>query len=335
VRCWRTVAFACALAILLAAPAIASPAYYGGNCALYAREVTGLELSGNAGAWWGHAQGHYQRGQEPSVGAVLVFKPSGHMHSGHVAVVSRVIGRREILVDQANWLRGRIVKNMSVIDASPNNDWTSVKVLELSSRTHGRENPTFGFIYPTRQPQQTNDRVVVASDSEKAQKVALPVHLATAASAPPLRAEPSQKAHVELIGYHPIAEQNAPRDKNETLRGETNAPKAKHETDHAKTDAAKAKHEKHEAANSKTDASKVKREKREAHRGESEASKVKRKNHETHQTAAGEVRAKPEKHVAEHGDATKSDAKRDHRDSRHADATDPPRSSTPKQKATN
>ena len=82
------------------------------------------------------------------------------MHVGHVAVVSRVIGPREVLVDQANWVRGRVTKAMSVVDASPLNDWTSVKVLEPHSGTHGRENPTFGFIYPGVLPASFGETIV-------------------------------------------------------------------------------------------------------------------------------------------------------------------------------
>ncbi len=120
----------------------------GGNCVAYAREVTGIHLDGDAATWWPHAEGRYDRGHRPSVGAILVFKPYGRMRVGHVAVVSRIVGPREVLVDQANWVRGRVTRSMSVIDASPLNDWTSVKVHVPHSGTHGRENPTFGFIYP-------------------------------------------------------------------------------------------------------------------------------------------------------------------------------------------
>jgi surface antigen len=127
-------------------------ASHGGNCVAYARDVTGVALDGNAAAWWPHAVGRYERGQQPKLGAILVFKPYGRMRVGHVAVVSRVVGPREILVDQANWIRGRVVKAMSVVDASPDNDWTRVKVIELHSGKHGRENPTFGFIYPRSLP---------------------------------------------------------------------------------------------------------------------------------------------------------------------------------------
>lgn len=139
------------VSVALANPAAAKRSHHGthaGNCALYARDITGIHISGDAGAWWHRAEGRYQRGSEPAPGAVLVFKPHGRMHHGHVAVVSRVVNRREILVDQANWVRGRIVKAMSVIDISPGNDWTRVKVIEMRSGTHGRDNPTFGFVYP-------------------------------------------------------------------------------------------------------------------------------------------------------------------------------------------
>jgi surface antigen len=136
------------LLVLLCAPALARTSHepHGGNCVAYARDVTGIHLDGNAASWWLHAEGRYDRGHQPAVGAVLVFKPYAGMHVGHVAVVSRVVGPREVLVDQANWVRGRVTRAMSVIDASPSNDWTSVKVQYAG--THGRENPTYGFIYP-------------------------------------------------------------------------------------------------------------------------------------------------------------------------------------------
>ena len=124
----------------------------GGNCVAYVRGVTGIQLDGNAALWWPHAAGRYERGQEPKLGAILVFKSSGYMRSGHVAVVSKIVGAREILVDHANWVRGRVSKAMSVVDTSPGNDWTSVKVQLVPNSTAGRDNPTFGFIYPRSLP---------------------------------------------------------------------------------------------------------------------------------------------------------------------------------------
>lgn len=140
------------LIILSCYPAIARTSHdsHGGNCVAYAREVTGVHLDGNAASWWPHAEGRYERGHKPEIGAILVFKPYAGMHVGHVAVVSRVVGAREVLVDQANWVRGRVTEAMSVVDASPLNDWTSVKV--QYGGTHGRENPTYGFIYPHPSP---------------------------------------------------------------------------------------------------------------------------------------------------------------------------------------
>jgi surface antigen len=157
---WRSIALlAGGLAVLSSLPATARVAN-GGNCVAFARDLTGVRLDGNAAAWWPHAEGRYERGHQPSVGAILVFKPYARMHVGHVAVVSRVIGPREVLVDQANWVRGRVTKAMSVVDASPLNDWTSVKVLEPHSGTHGRENPTFGFIYPGVLPASFGETIV-------------------------------------------------------------------------------------------------------------------------------------------------------------------------------
>lgn len=171
---WRTIALVCwGLAMLLALPAQAAVRHSsshhkiashtsaarastarGGNCVAYAKAVTGIKIDGNAGLWWSHAAGRYDRGQEPRIGSILVFKSSGHMRSGHVAVVSGVVGPRKILVDHANWVRGRVSKAMAVVDTSSDNDWTSVKVLGNRQEAGGqRDNPTFGFIYPQIPPE--------------------------------------------------------------------------------------------------------------------------------------------------------------------------------------
>ena len=188
-----------AAAMWLAAGAQAASS--GGNCVAYARQVSGISLDGNAGAWWSQAEGRYERGQTPAVGAVLVFKPSGHMRVGHVAVVSQVVKPREILVDQANWVRGRVVKGMSVIDASPNNDWTVVKVAELHSGTHGRPNQTYGFVYPRKPGPLVRDTLL--ADSEDKPSAKLPVLLAVArpdngqaeVAKPPAAKAPAAKPH--------------------------------------------------------------------------------------------------------------------------------------------
>lgn len=155
-------------------------ALHGGNCVAYAKAVTGIKIDGNAGLWWSHAAGHYDRGQQPRVGSVLVFKSFGHMRAGHVAVVSAIEGPRRILVDHANWIRGRISKAMAVVDTSSNNDWTNVKVLGARTETGGqRDNPTYGFIYPQIQVAALDDVATGTVDTHPAQ-----VHAAHAHSSP-------------------------------------------------------------------------------------------------------------------------------------------------------
>ena len=118
------------------------------NCALYARGETGVALYGSAGGWWDEADGRYERGHVPAVGAILVFKRTQRIPSGHVAVVSKIISAHEILVDHANWYRGTVSRGMSVIDTSSGHDWTSVAVMDLPSGMHGSDYPTYGFVYP-------------------------------------------------------------------------------------------------------------------------------------------------------------------------------------------
>jgi len=118
------------------------------NCALFARAETGVALYGAAGGWWDEAEGHYQRGHLPVAGAILVFKRTRQIPSGHVAVVARIVGAHEILVDQANWYHGTVSRGMSVIDTSRDHDWTTVAVINPPSGTHGSDYPTYGFVYP-------------------------------------------------------------------------------------------------------------------------------------------------------------------------------------------
>jgi len=81
-----------------------------------------------AADWWWQADGRYTRGDRPSVGSVLVLRRSGRLPSGHVAVVSQVLGARQILVTQANWVHHRVSQDQSVFDVSPRNDWSAVRV---------------------------------------------------------------------------------------------------------------------------------------------------------------------------------------------------------------
>ena len=124
------------------------------NCALYARAVTGVDLHGAAGGWWDEAAGRYQRGQAPAVGSILVFRRTGHIPSGHVAVVSKVVGPTMVLVDHANWSRDAVSHDMPVVDTSPGHDWTMVTVMDRNSGQLGSDYPTYGFVYPQSGPRQ-------------------------------------------------------------------------------------------------------------------------------------------------------------------------------------
>ena len=118
-------------------------------CVHYARQLTSFSVQGDAWMWWQNSAGRYQHGSRPVEGSVLVFRRTGRLHYGHVSVVSRVVDRRTILVDHS-WLEGDTLhRGMKVIDTSPNNNWSSVKVwYEPSDHLGLRTYPTFGFIYP-------------------------------------------------------------------------------------------------------------------------------------------------------------------------------------------
>ncbi|PLL13691.1 CHAP domain-containing protein [Tabrizicola sp. TH137] len=115
-------------------------------CVPFARAVSGVEIRGNARTWWDQARGRYARGHEPKVGAVMAFAASRSMPKGHVAVVSKVIDDRTVLVDQANWERNRITLDTVVVDVSAKGDWSKVRVAN-GAGSLGRVNPVKGFIY--------------------------------------------------------------------------------------------------------------------------------------------------------------------------------------------
>lgn len=115
-------------------------------CVPFARTVSGVEIKGNANTWWKKAAGVYERGQTPKIGAVMSFAATKSMPMGHVAVVSKVVSEREVLVDQANWERNRITQDTLVVDVSEKGDWSLVRVASVGG-TLGRTNPVNGFIY--------------------------------------------------------------------------------------------------------------------------------------------------------------------------------------------
>jgi len=123
-------------------------AVYGGlNCVSFARAASGIELKGNAANWWDAAAGVYQRGSEPEAGSVLNFRATGRMRMGHVAVVTAVLSPRAIEIEHANWYKGSVARNVSVVDVSPANDWSRVRVALDRSGSYGSVYPAYGFIY--------------------------------------------------------------------------------------------------------------------------------------------------------------------------------------------
>jgi surface antigen len=124
---------------------------WGISCVPYARQVSGITVAGNAWQWWENAAGQYARGDRPEPGSVLNFRANGRMPMGHVAVVSRVVNPREVIVDQANWpsagMRGGVSHNVAVVDVSEANNWSAVRVELGHGGDFGSVYPTYGFIY--------------------------------------------------------------------------------------------------------------------------------------------------------------------------------------------
>jgi surface antigen len=131
------------------------------ECVPFARALSGIRLRGDAPDWWWEAGGSYARGSAPEVGSVMVFAPTRGLPRGHLSVVSRVMSRREILVTQANWVYHRVTMDQLVVDLSPSNDWSSVRVWWPPSNTLGTtEYPVLGFIYSGSST--SHDRIVRA-----------------------------------------------------------------------------------------------------------------------------------------------------------------------------
>ena len=131
------------------------------QCVAFARADTGIDLPGNAVNWWNNAAGRYARGSEPEIGSVLNFRANGRMRLGHVAVVSEVVNSRVVRIDQSHWNSRGVTRDVSVIDVSPDNDWSAVRVALDRGERYGSIYPTYGFIYP-----RPDDGTMVAATSD-------------------------------------------------------------------------------------------------------------------------------------------------------------------------
>jgi surface antigen len=142
-----------AAAFVAFAPSGASADTYW-QCVPFARLISGIQIFGDAWTWWQQAAGKYETGFTPKAGAVLCFKPTARMRLGHVAVVSQVLTDRVIQITHANWSpiegsRGKVEKDVTIIDVSSEGDWSQVKVWYDPNRDLGGSTyATHGFIYP-------------------------------------------------------------------------------------------------------------------------------------------------------------------------------------------
>ncbi|CAN5287477.1 hypothetical protein BH10PSE15_BH10PSE15_06420 [soil metagenome] len=128
---------------------------YVGECVPFARAASGIQIYGDAWTWWARAAGHYRRGDVPRVGSVVVFAKSARLPLGHVAVISRIVDPRVVMVTHANWsrqngARGHAEQDVTLTDVSPDNDWREVRVWYRDMDGLGSSvYPVSGFIYTT------------------------------------------------------------------------------------------------------------------------------------------------------------------------------------------
>lgn len=134
-----------------------------GDCVRTVRALSDFTIRGDAWTWWNNAAGLHERDDRPAVGSVLVFKRTARMGRGHVSLVSRVVDRRTVEVDHT-WIAGRGIKRgMQVVDVSPANDWSAVRVWhEPTDQLGQRVYPTYGFILP--EGASSAPRIIQAAD---------------------------------------------------------------------------------------------------------------------------------------------------------------------------
>ncbi len=130
------------------------------QCVPYARDVSGIQIRGDAHTWWRQAQGRYERSAQPKVGSVMVLSKTQRLRYGHVAVVTKVIDSRNIEVEHANWggdreTRSVVYTAMPVKDVSADNDWSKSRFWHYPSSTYGSVYPVSGFIYAPEDEKQS------------------------------------------------------------------------------------------------------------------------------------------------------------------------------------
>lgn len=200
------------------------------DCVRAVRSMSDFTIQGDAWTWWQHSEGTYEHDVRPQAGSVLVFKRTGQLGRGHVSLVSNVIDNRTIEVDHT-WLRsGQIRRGMTVIDVSPSNDWSEVRVWneptdQLGTRTY----PTYGFVLPSG-AEPSKDAVLASNEKSSGDASVRPNH----------------RGHGRSHGSTQVASaKHAPKGKAVTLASAlSHAGAHQHETA-KKADAAKGKAGKH------------------------------------------------------------------------------------------
>lgn len=152
-------AIVAAFACVIACPAQArSLLDYVGQCVPFARQASGIQIYGDAWTWWDQAKGRYARGEKPRVGSVMAFARQPKLQLGHVAVVSRIVEDRVLMLTHANWsridgARGQAEQDVTVFDISRRNDWSEVKVWYRDSNGLGSSiYKVHGFIHAPGRP---------------------------------------------------------------------------------------------------------------------------------------------------------------------------------------
>ena len=170
----RTVVGSIAAALLVWLSPLGASAESYWQCVPFARLMSGIQIFGDAHTWWQQAAGRYQTGFTPKAGAVLCFKPTERMRLGHVAVVSEVLTDRIVQITHANWSpidggRGKVEKDVTLVDVSPEGNWSQVKVWYDPSRDLGGSTyQTYGFIY-----QDAKAKLYAASGLSNAENTAI------------------------------------------------------------------------------------------------------------------------------------------------------------------
>jgi hypothetical protein len=136
---------------------------YVGQCVPFARAASGIQIYGDAWTWWDQAEDRYARGHRPKPGAVIVFERTARLPLGHVAVVSRVVESRVVLLTHANWsrqngARGHAEQDVTLFDVSPDNDWSRGEGLVPRHRRAGRHRLPCRGLHLWRPPGGRSDR---------------------------------------------------------------------------------------------------------------------------------------------------------------------------------